>query len=150
MEIKESGIKFEIFLRTCSVFSRESLEEQLPFLFRAMKDPKEEFVTINSAVEFAKLIKNSFQSKKKSRSGDILGKMLENVDLVNEIKTKLFDQNHNKLSLKNFVIKAISTPISLKCLSILERFFHPVIIEMERDIETNLNCLSLRYLLRLG
>ena len=65
----KNGLKFESFLKICSVFSRGELEEQLYFLFKVMSDPNEEAVTKSSALNFAKLIKSSFQPKKNSRSG---------------------------------------------------------------------------------
>eukprot|EP01091_Cochliopodium_minus_P011163 TRINITY_DN3102_c0_g1_i1.p1 TRINITY_DN3102_c0_g1~~TRINITY_DN3102_c0_g1_i1.p1 ORF type:complete len:783 (+),score=195.20 TRINITY_DN3102_c0_g1_i1:41-2389(+) len=145
---KEVGIKFETFLKTCSTFSRGGLEEQLPYLFRAMKDGESNYVTKKSSINFAKLVKTSFQSKNKSRSGEILGEAFETIDLVKEIEKNLFDTS-TKLDERQFIMKALSTPSALYCLAILERFFHPVIIKMEKEMETNLNTLSLRYIVRL-
>eukprot|EP01091_Cochliopodium_minus_P010402 TRINITY_DN2745_c0_g1_i2.p1 TRINITY_DN2745_c0_g1~~TRINITY_DN2745_c0_g1_i2.p1 ORF type:complete len:779 (-),score=275.68 TRINITY_DN2745_c0_g1_i2:919-3255(-) len=151
MEINDydvEGIGLLDFLRACSIFSRGSLEEQLPFLFIAMKKENTDYVTRETALNLAEMVKDAFQlSRKISRSGEVLGEAWANIDIVDEIDEKMFERNEKQILKKeDFILKALSTPSALHCLSILERFFHPVTSEMT---ETNLNDLSLRFLVRL-
>ena len=87
---------------------------------------------------------------KKNLNSAILGVSLNSLSLVKEMEKLLFEEKNKKYRENEFITKAISSPCVLYCLAILERFFHPVIMQLEEQIETNLNTLSLSYLLKLG
>lgn len=115
-----------------------------------MKDDEHDKVSKKSATNFAQMVKDAFHlSRKISRSGEELGEAWAKIDLVAEIQNKMFEDEKGEeivlLDEKNFILRSLCTPSALHCLTILERFFHPVTSAIK---DVNLNDFSLRFLVR--
>jgi hypothetical protein len=114
-----------------------------------MKDQKKNVVTRESALGFAKLVSDSFQDIRNSlRSSDVYSFACE--DMAENIDLSIFKKDDNIfLELNDFIIRSLSCQSMLECLSSMEKFFHPIIQDLNTKIAPNLNCLSLRYLVKM-
>lgn len=112
-------------------------------------DPKRNFLEKESVFEFVdrfiyqpEIIKRSIPNLSSEKLSSAQQEMFK------EIEEKLFEGQDKFVGLDEFIIKSLSIPIMIACISVLENFFQPIVEQMEKRSPFNMNTLSLKYVTR--